>query len=128
MSINNFRITLCASSLSHDVEELAIRVSMSPSKTAPAIPSRDDHRVFWEFEKYHGEQFDEALARASGWACLHAKALLYIQDINLSLWCELHSNSEFAGFSLQGAHMEQLGQSEIELVISVYAERCKENQ
>ncbi|OWQ88994.1 hypothetical protein CDN98_00025 [Roseateles terrae] len=102
---------------------MASRITAPPTKVSPATPSRDDHRVFWRLEPEPGEGFDKALSRAASWACGYAERLSAIDDVALSLWCEVHSDTEFAGLSIQSADMMLLGQGGVELLVSMYAER-----
>jgi hypothetical protein len=104
------------------VDDIARCVASLPERMSPASNSRDDHRVFWRFEGAKGESFDDALSRAVKWAHHQAELLSSIDDVALSLWCEVHSDSEFAGLALQAVDMKRMGDSEIDLLISVYAQ------
>jgi len=123
MAISDYQITLCVSSRLHRIEDVAHCIAASPVRVSAAGPSRDDNRAFWYFEQKAGEGFDDALSRAVNWACGYAELLSPIEDASLLLWCEVHSETEFAGLAFQSADMMRLGQCGMDLLVSVYAEQ-----
>lgn len=122
MSIYDYKLTFCVSSRLRRVNEIRRCISADPESESAADQSRDDHRVFWLFESHGGEEFADAMIRGYDWAQTLASYLTPIEDASLTLWCEIYSNTEFAGLAFSASDMKRLGSSGIDLVVSVYAE------
>ena len=122
MAITDFTITLCVSSCQHGVNDIARCIEARPTRVSEASKARDDHRVFWEFERLPDEPFDDACPRAVEWAGMLADLLSCIDDAAVTLWCEVHSDSEFAGLTFQGEQLMGLGTRKIGLVLSAYTQ------
>lgn len=121
LTINEFIFTLCVSSRRHEVNDIARCIGAKPTRVSEASEARDHHRVFWDFGHSWDESFDDACPRAIAWAGVCADLLSRIDDAAVTLWCEVHSDSEFAGLALQGEQLMDLGARKISLVLSVYA-------
>src|SRR5712691_5610305 len=122
MAITDFTITLCVSSRQHGVNDIARCIEAKPTRVSEASKARDDYRVFWDFEHSRDEPFDDACPRAVVWAGMCAGLLSCIDDAAVTLWCEVHSDSEFAGLTFQGEQLMDLGTRKIGLVVSVYTQ------
>lgn len=122
MAIVNFDITLCVSSRRHQTEDIMRLINQPPTRFSAATPKAlDDYRVFWDFDSGQ-ESFDEACPTIVHWACQLADALRSIEDAAITLWCTLHTKSEFSGLVVQAAHLQSLGSHGIDLVLSAYAD------
>lgn len=121
MAIKDFTITLCVSSRRHGINDIASRIGVVPTRTSEASLVRDDHRVFWDFSRLTNGPFDDESSRAVAWAKNCTDLLSPIDDANVTLWYEVHSDSEFTGLTFEAAQLESLGARRISLVISVYA-------
>lgn len=122
MAITDFTITLCASSCRYGVSDIARCIDAKPTRVSEASNIRDDHRVFWDFEHSRSEPFDDACSRAVVWSGICTDLLSCIDDAAVTLWCEVHSDSEFAGLTFQGEQLMSLGARKIGLVLSVYTQ------
>lgn len=121
MTITDLNFTLCVSTRRHRTEDVVRLVDEAATRVSAASSTRDDHRVFWDFNNSEKHPFDEVWPAVVDWASRLADALATIEDAALALWCTIHTDSEFAGLALQAAHMQALGSRKVDLAISVYA-------
>jgi hypothetical protein len=122
MAIIEFECTFCASTCSSTPDELGRLIGSPATRVSMASANRTDHRAFWTFMDGSNELFEEVFPRIVKWATSYSKTLKPIQDAMYSLWCTLHTDSEFAGVAFEASDMKALGDAGISLVISAHTQ------
>lgn len=122
MAINDFSFTLYVSTRQYKVEDVVRLAGEAASRVSVASATRDDHRVFFDFNNTEKNLFDEAWSVVVGWAARHVDALNVIEDAVFTLWCTAHADGECVGLALPAVHMQALGSRKIDLVISAYTQ------
>jgi hypothetical protein len=121
MGITNLSFTFCISTRKHGLDEIFKLISDPASRVSPSTPTRDDHRVFWEFNQSNAILFEDVWSSVVQKSIIYANTLIPISDADMSIWCSIHTDTEFAGLALEATQMKTLGEHGVALVISTYA-------
>jgi hypothetical protein len=123
MTILEYNFSICLSSKLIDVDSMCKLNLPEPARKSSANIKRDDHRIFWDFNASAGEQFEDGVARIIKWLHQHHDVLSEVADAEKTLWCTIHTADEFAGFAIDKTMMQSLSIENINLMISVYADK-----
>jgi hypothetical protein len=121
MAVTNLSFTFCISTRKHALEEIFKLIPDPASRVSPSTLTRDDHRVFWDFNNSDNCLFEDIWPNVVQWSIFYAKTLTSISDADMSIWCSIYTDNEFSGIGLEATQMKTLGEHGIALTISTYA-------